>query len=166
MIQQIRLYCSGPTREEFKYCMEATERRDVSCRFSWKENNSFFKSRCKTLLFNFEGFLTLKGQAFRILVQPREGVVSAFICNLCYLKTSNNEMCYYHTTSEILSANIKTLELFLAPIRQKMLENTKFIVFPVIRLKFGVRVKLRADYKNKPGSKVSNGFDQETAVSY
>ena len=59
---------------------------------------------------------------------------SAFICNLCYLKTNNNE---------ILSANIKTLEVFLAPIRQKMLENTKFTVFPVIRLKFGVRVKLR-----------------------
>ena len=68
---------------------------------------------------------------------------SAFICNLCYLKTNNNEIGYYHTTSEILSANIKTLELFLAPIRQKMLENTKFIVFPVIRLKFGVRVNLR-----------------------
>ena len=68
---------------------------------------------------------------------------SAFICNLCYLKANNNEICYYHTTSEILSANIKTLELFLAPIRQKMLENTKFIVFPVIQLKFGVRVNLR-----------------------
>ena len=48
---------------------------------------------------------------------------SAFICNLCYLKTNNNEICYYHTTSEILSANSKTLESFLAPIRQKMLEN-------------------------------------------
>ena len=68
---------------------------------------------------------------------------SAFICNLCYLKTNNNEICCYHITSEILCANIKTLELFLAPIRQKMLENTKFIVFPVIRLKFGVRVNLR-----------------------
>ena len=68
---------------------------------------------------------------------------SAFICNLCYLKTNNNEICCYHTTSEILSANIETLELFLAPIRQKMLENTKFIVFPVIRLKFDVRVNLR-----------------------
>ena len=67
---------------------------------------------------------------------------SAFICNLCYLKTNNNEICYYHTT-EILTANIKTLELFLAPIRQTMLENTKFIVFPVIRLKFGVRENLR-----------------------
>ena len=65
---------------------------------------------------------------------------STFICNLCYLKTNNIEICYYHTTSKILSANIETLELFLAPIRQKMLENSKFIVFPVIRLKFGVRV--------------------------
>ena len=68
---------------------------------------------------------------------------SAFICSLCYLKTNNNEIRYYHTTSEILSADIKTLELFLAPIRQKMLENTKFIVFPVVLLKFGVRVNLR-----------------------
>ena len=68
---------------------------------------------------------------------------TALICNLCYLKTNNNEICNYHTTSEILSANIKTLELFLAPIRQKMPENTKFIVFPVIWLKFGVRVNLR-----------------------
>ena len=68
---------------------------------------------------------------------------SAFICNLCYLKTNNNEIRYYHTTLEILSTNIKTLELFLAPIRQKMLKNTKFIVFPVVRLKFGVRVNLR-----------------------
>ena len=25
VIQQIRLYCSGPAREEFKYCMEAPE---------------------------------------------------------------------------------------------------------------------------------------------
>ena len=70
------------------------------------------------------------------------GGESAFICNLCYLKTKNNEICYYHTTSEILSTNIKTLESFLAPIRQKMLENTKLIVFPVIQLKFGVRVNL------------------------
>ena len=54
---------------------------------------------------------------------------STFICNLCYLKTNNNGICCYHTTSEILSANIKTLELFLALIRQKMLENSKFIVF-------------------------------------
>ena len=123
--------------------MEATERRDVSSRFSWKEKNSFFKSRCKTLLFNFESFLTLKGQAFRILVRPREGVESTFICNLCYLKTNNNEICYYHITSEILCANIKTLELFSTPIRQKMQENTKSIVFLVIRLKFGVRVNLR-----------------------
>ena len=138
MIQQIRLYCSGPTREEFKYCMEATERRDVSNRFSWKEKNSFFKSRCKTLLFNVESFL-----AFRTLVRPREVLESAFICNLCCLKTNNNEICYHHTTSEILSTNIKTFELFLTPIRQKMLENTKFIVFPVIRLNFGVRVNLR-----------------------
>ena len=68
---------------------------------------------------------------------------SAFICNLCYLKTNNNEISYYHTISEILSANIKTLELFLAPIREKMLENTEFIFFPVTRLKFGVRVNLR-----------------------
>ena len=68
---------------------------------------------------------------------------SALTCNLCYLKTNDNEICYYHTASEILSTNIKTLELFLAPIRQKMLENTKFIVFPVIRLKFGVRANLR-----------------------
>ena len=68
---------------------------------------------------------------------------SAFICTLCYLKTNNNEICHYHITSEILCANIKTLELFLAPIRQEMLENTKFIAFPVIRLKFGVRVNLR-----------------------
>ena len=141
MIQQIRLYCSGPTREEFKYCMEATERRDVSSRFDWKEKNSFFKSICKTLLFNFESFLTLKGPSFS--VRPREGVESAFICNLCYLKTNNSEICYYHITSEILCTNTKTLELFLALFRQKMLENTKFIVFPVIRLKFGVRVNLR-----------------------
>ena len=141
MIQQIRLYCSGSTREQFKYCMEAIERRDVSSRFSWKEKNSFFKSRCKTLLFNFESFLTLKGPSFSDF--GLEGVESAFICNLCYLKTNNNEICYYHITSEILCANIKTLELFLAPIRQKMLENTKFIVFPVIRLKFGVRINLR-----------------------
>ena len=69
---------------------------------------------------------------------------SAFICNLCYLKTNNIGICYYHPTSEILSANIKTLELFLALIRQKMLENSKFIVFPVIRLKFGARVNLRS----------------------
>ena len=115
MIQQIRLYCNGPTLEEFKYCMEATDRRDVSSRFSWKEKNSFFKSRCKTLLFNFESFLTLKGPSFPDLVRPRERVESAFVCNLCYLKTNNNEICYYHTTSEILSTNIKTLELFLAP---------------------------------------------------
>ena len=132
--------------------MEATEGRDVSSRFSWKEKNSFFKSKCKTLLFNFESFLTPKGpspganlrsQAFRILVWPREGVESAFICNLCYLKTNNNEIFHYHTTSHILSVNMKILVLFLALIRQKMLENTKFIVFPVIRLKFGVRVNLR-----------------------
>ena len=64
VIQQMTLYCSGPTREELKYCMEATERRHVSSRFSWKEKNSFFKSRCKTLLFNFESFLTLKGPSF------------------------------------------------------------------------------------------------------
>ena len=119
--------------------MEATERRDVSCRFSWKGKNNFFKSRCKTLLFNFESFLTLKGPSF----SDYGTVESAFICNLCYLKTNNNEIFYYHTTSEILSANIKALELFLAPIRQKMLENTEFIVFPVIRLEFGVRVNLR-----------------------
>ena len=84
-----------------------------------------------------------RAKLFRILVRPREGVKSAFICNLCYLKTNNNGILYYHTTSKILSANIKTLELFLALIRQKMLENSKFIVFPVIRLKFGVRVNLR-----------------------
>ena len=64
---------------------------------------------------------------------------SSFV-TFCYLKTNNNEICYYHTSSEILSANIKTLELLLAPIRQKMLENTKFIC---LRLKFGVRVNLR-----------------------
>ena len=107
---------------------------------AWKEKNSFFKSRCKTLLFNFESFLTL---AFRSLVRPGEGVKSASSVTFCYLKTNNNEICYYRTTSEILSVNIKTLELFLSPIRQKMLENTKFIVFPVIWLKFGVRVNLR-----------------------
>ena len=123
--------------------MEATERRDKSCRFSWKEKNRCFKSRCKTLLFNFESFLTLKGPGFSDFGTARRGVESAFICNLCCLKTSNNEICYYHTTSEILSTNIKTLELFLVPTRQKMLENNKFIVFPVIRLKFGVRVNLR-----------------------
>ena len=111
VIQRIRLYCSGPTWEEFKYCMEATERRDVSSRFSWKENNS----RCKILLFNFESFLTLKGPSLPDFGTATRGVESAFICNLCYLKTNNNEICYYHTTSEILSANIKTLELFLAP---------------------------------------------------
>ena len=132
MIQQIRLYCSGSTQEEFKYCMEATERTHVSSRFNWKEKNSFFKSRCKTLLFNFESFLTLKGPSFSDFGVVTRGVESAFICNLCYLKTNNNKTCYYHTTSEILSTNIKTLELFLAPIKQKMLENTKFIVFPDI----------------------------------
>ena len=103
----------------------------------------FFKSRCKTLLFNFESFLTLKGPGFSDFGTARRGGGICFICNLCYLKINNNEICYYRTTSEILSANIKTLELFLAPVRQKMLENTKFTVFPVIRLKFGVRVNLR-----------------------
>ena len=29
-----------------------------------KENNIFFKSRCKNLLFNFESTLTLKGPGF------------------------------------------------------------------------------------------------------
>ena len=143
VIQQIRLHNSGPTREDFKYCMEATERRDVSSRFSWKEKNSFFESRCKTLLFNFENCLTLKGPSISDFGTATRGGESAFICNLCYLKTNNNGICCYHTTSEILSATIKTLELFLAMIRQKMLENSKFIVFPVIRLKFGAGVNLR-----------------------
>ena len=29
-----------------------------------KKRTVFFKSRCKTLLFNFESFLTLKGPSF------------------------------------------------------------------------------------------------------
>ena len=46
----------------------------------------------------------------------------------------------YDDLQKVLS---KTLELILAPIRQRMLQNTKFVVFPVIWLKFGVRVNLR-----------------------
>ena len=42
-----------------------------------------------------------------------------------------------------LSGNIETLELLLPAIRQKMLENTKFVAFPVICLTFDVRVNLR-----------------------
>ena len=94
-----------------------------------KEKNIFFKCRCKNLLFNFESFLTLKGPGFSDFGTAR---------------TNNNEICYYHTTSEILSGNIKTLELFLALIRQKILENTKFVVFPVIWLRFGVRVMFQS----------------------
>ena len=46
-----------------------------------KENNIFFKSRCKNLLFNFESSLTLKRPDFHSLVRPGEGMESAFICN-------------------------------------------------------------------------------------
>ena len=88
-----------------------------------REKNIFFKSICKNLLFNFESILTLKGPGFSDFDTAREWVESAFIRNFLFW-INNNEMCYYHTTSEILSGNIKTLELFLASIRQKMLENT------------------------------------------
>ena len=107
-----------------------------------KEKNIFFKCRCKNLLFNFESFLTLKEPDFSDFGTARRGGGICLHLYLCHLKT-NNEICYYHTTSEILSSNIITLELFLTPIRQKILENTKFVVFTVIWLKFGVRVNLR-----------------------
>ena len=108
-----------------------------------KEKNILFKSRCKNLLFNFESFLTLKGPGFSDSGTARRWGGICLNLYLCHLKTNNNEICYYHTTSEILSGNIITFELFLTPIRQKILENTNFVVFPVIWLEFGVRVNLR-----------------------
>ena len=59
MIQQIRLYCNGPTREQI---LHGGPRRGMCIVVSdEKEKNTFFKSRCKNLLFNFESILTLKG---------------------------------------------------------------------------------------------------------
>ena len=56
-------------------------RRDVSCRFSWKRKEHFFKSRCKNL-FNFESILTLKGPGFSDFGTARGGgMESAFISN-------------------------------------------------------------------------------------
>ena len=71
VIRQIRLYCNGPTREEFKYCMEAPEE---GCALSFQlEKNIFFKSRCKNLLFNFESILTLKSPGFSDFGTARGG---------------------------------------------------------------------------------------------
>ena len=44
----------------------------MSCRFSWKRKEHFFKSRCKNL-FNFESILTLKGPDFSDFGTARGG---------------------------------------------------------------------------------------------
>ena len=63
VIQQIRLYCSGPTlRVRILHGGPGGGMCPVVS--AGKEKNIFFKSRRKNLLFNFESFLTLKGPGF------------------------------------------------------------------------------------------------------
>ena len=80
MTEEIRLYYNGPAREEFKYCMEGLGEGYVPAVSAGKEENNFFKSRFKSLLFNFESILTLKGPGCLGSSTAREGGGGGGIC--------------------------------------------------------------------------------------
>ena len=64
MILQIRLCCQWSYTGRVQILHGGHRKEGCIQSFQLERKTSFFKSRCRTLLFNFESFLTLKGASF------------------------------------------------------------------------------------------------------